>query len=372
MRRLITYIFILVLLTSLTAAQTNINNKFIKGQNITIDEPSTDNLYVAGSNIEVLKNVNGDLLVAASNVEIAGNVFDDILIASGNVVVKGDIGGDARIAAGNVKINSAIFKDLVAFAGTVELSESSIVGRDVLIRAGNTIINGVINGDVDVSGSSITINGIISGDLKTDSTAIVLGDDALIKGKLIVPRSVNLDETKVKGGIEVSPESFIKIKPKSPGFWPWVSFFIFIVLIGLVMLFIARNYTEKATHNIIKTPVSSFFIGLLVLIFTPVVVVLMTITLIGIPLALILLLIYGLLVILGLIVSAMMVGKLLYSLFDTETPPFKGLFVGALGFIILLLIPILGVLAFMYLESTAIGGLVRASWQKPLRKRRKK
>jgi hypothetical protein len=201
--------------------------------------------------------------------------------------------------------------DRVRIGGSVEVGPNEVVNGDVAAIGGNSTVRGQVLGDVVAIGGTATIDGPVRGDVVSVGGGTTLGPQAEINGDVVV----------VGGALRRDPAARINGEVKEIGlgeinFWPGFrpsldgargaffgaamgSLFAFVatltrlavmcILASIVLLF-ARDYVERIGVRAATEPVKAGAIGLLIqLLFLPVLIasiVLMVITIIGIPLLL--------------------------------------------------------------------------------------
>jgi hypothetical protein len=176
-------------------------------------------------------------------------------------------------------------KDIVRFGQDVVVAEGDSIDGNVVAIGGTINVNGKVTGDCVSIGGSINI----------DSKGVIEGDAVSVGG------SINREPGSVLGGDEVCTGGNIP-RWLLPGGWPkhgmaGLRFAVLTFTVGkaLVVLLLAwlivviahdrvKRTSEKAKYNML----ASFGVGLLTLILAPIAMVLLCITLIGIPVAILL------------------------------------------------------------------------------------
>lgn len=256
---------------------------FAAGQTVTLSGTVNGDAYLAGGNVIVEGVVNGDLLAAGGVVTVRGKVKNDARLAGGQIVVSSEIGGSLTTAGGTVNLTDSakIGGSLAAGAGT--LSVFAPVGKGANIGAGQVTLGSKFGSDVTMAIGQLTLtpNTQIAGDLTYWSEqAAQIQEGAQVSGKTIH----NLPPQKVVE--EAQPTQFL-------GFIAGLSLIVKIIslisifIVGLVLLKFFPVYTQRTVNVVLKKPGASFFVGLLTLILTPIIFVILLVTVVGIPLALI-------------------------------------------------------------------------------------
>lgn len=141
------------------------------------------NLYVASGTATIGGRVTGDVLATGGTVSLAGSVGGDVFALGGTLQFLGPVGGDVRASGGTLTINDNIGGDLVVAGGTVNLLPGAVVQGDLVVAAGQVVIDGTVMGSVRMVGGKLSINGMVEGDVRARADQkIVLGTTALIRG----------------------------------------------------------------------------------------------------------------------------------------------------------------------------------------------
>lgn len=326
--------------------------------------------FVAAERVIINGTVNGDAYIAAGQVEVHGTINGDLLVAGGDVEIGGTVTDDVRVAGGNVRMNGAVGKNVSAVGGNIAVSPAASIAGGLLVASGSLIEGGtVLNnlraavGQVEVTGSVGKNVDVVGGQLTVARGANVGGDlTAMLSAK---DRS-EIAEGAVKGAINVKqkeedPTRVIGIRPKT--FWFKVFWVGSLLLTGLVLYLLSRrSFTEYGTIAMTRLGWSLLW-GLGLVVVTPIAVILLCATIIGIPLGLTLLALYLFVLYLsqlsiGIAAGVRQVGPnmssgwILYFAFVVGTIIFQGLS----------LIPIVGVIleiVVLFVGSGAIAILIK-------------
>ena len=323
-KKLLNIILVLVLLLGI-----NVNAKTTEGfyadESLTLNKEIGTTTFAAGNNVNVSSKIDGISFIAGNNVTLSGN--HDYLFTAGNNIVATEITTKDAFIAGNViKINACNIRDLYVAGETVTIDSN--IGRNIYAGGNKVIINGTIEGNVTLGAEEI-----------------VIGKETVIKGTLKYPEDSKIDlqeGSKVESiekyevediNVEVSAVSIIQERIIS---------FVSILLIALILLALNKDVfkkiaeLEKSASFILKNTCIGF--GYLLLI--PIVAIIALITVIGIPLSIISLLIYGIMIYLSVIATSYYLGN--WILKDKINNEYLLLTVSLLAIYILKLIPIIG------------------------------
>jgi len=300
------------------------------GQSVTVGRGEVINeiLMITGNDISIDGTVNSDVFCAGRRVEINGTVGGDVLCAGQNITINGTVSGDVRIAGQNVMLKGNIAKNVIVFAQT--LTNEAVIEGEVLVGGQDATINGQIGKNLMAFAQSVKLDTPIGGNVDLTAESLYLGSKTAIQGNLTYTSNKKLTqapESVVLGKTILKPLPKEKVKPKG-GLWPkvlkpiaikknesWlVSLFKSVLVnlvIGLILAFFLKDRLTKTVDYIITTGnrARSMGIGLLLLFLTPAAIIVFAITIIGIPVAILLTIAYGLALAVSRIVTAMAVGR---------------------------------------------------------------
>ncbi|MEK7638432.1 MAG: polymer-forming cytoskeletal protein [Patescibacteria group bacterium] len=144
------------------------------------------NLYSAAGTSTIGGRVTGDVLAVGGTISLAGSVGGDVFAIGGTLQVLGPVGGDVRVAGGTLSINDRVGGDLVVAGGTVHVLPGAIVQGDLIVAAGQVIVDGTVQGSVRMTGEELVINGAVYGDVRYRSqNQLQKGESAVIGGKVL-------------------------------------------------------------------------------------------------------------------------------------------------------------------------------------------
>lgn len=149
--------------------------------------------------------VNGNVDNNMGEVKIIGDVNGDVEANLGQVVVDGNVSGDVKARMGEVLINGLIGGNVDASLGATRVDGS--VEGNVQSGFGDLTLNGNIGGDVHSKGGHIFIGGTVKGNVHLERGIVELGPGATVVGSVTVERGlVNKDDTATAGSIEIGEE----------------------------------------------------------------------------------------------------------------------------------------------------------------------
>ena len=355
---------------------------FRQGSVLVVDSPTEGDLYVAGKTVQLQRRVAGDLYGAGGKLSLLAPTDGDVSLVGQDVRVSGSVAGDIRAAGGNVLIDSPIGGYALLFASNVAIR--SPVSGDVYIFADQAEVNEAVEGDLHVGiGESFMLNGQVSGNVllysKRASNATI-SSSAVIDGDLVVfakkdGASPNISAgARIAGRVITGREAAEYMAQKYPqwsrkaedrGGWKKYRFhvygFLAVWLLSLVLLGVAPRVVSDVLKNARAHPWKTFFTGLAAVLITPLVALLLFVTVIGIPLGILVTFDYTAGVFLALPLASIHFGDLLISGRKKQTFLWRLLASGValLALILIFLVPILNIVVFLLILCMAMGAATR-------------
>lgn len=207
---------------------------------------------------------------------------------------------DRVVMGGSVHIREGErAKDVVVFGGTLQMDGEAY--GDVAVFGGAATVDGPVHGDVALIGGSLELGprARIEGDLSVVGGGLKRHPDAVVEGEVAKNVPFSFDWNPFEGATvrhrvaehmadeaeEISP--FVRVVEKT--FFK-VSMLLLISLLALLVVLIARRPLERTAERIRREPAKSGLVGLaieiLILPVTVAVVILLAVSIIGIPLLL--------------------------------------------------------------------------------------
>ena len=214
----------------------------------------------------------------AGSIVVHGTVTGDLSGAAGSIRIAetGRVEGNLDAAAGTLIVDGTVTGDVQAGAGSFELSDGARVGGAIDVGAGSITVDGAVGGDVRAAAETVVIgpNADVGGEFRYDASEFTRDPDANVAGGVVEDASLRGD-TGVSFGMDVAPSWFGTV----------YAFAAHLVL-GAVLLFVFPRFSRDVAARVERDPLESGGVGLLTLFAVPIVVLLVTVTVVGIPLAL--------------------------------------------------------------------------------------
>ncbi len=244
--------------------------------------------------------------------------------------------GDKLVIGGTYSLESGESLDgsLLILGGTANLEEGSTVEKDVTVIGGTINVNGHVKGDVSAVGGMVSLGStaVIGGDVNTLAGQLTQDDGARIEGQvntgttgpfsLVVPGTIQIPGLENLPLIPLprdfnAPAMNVHFNPLWDGLWWLIRSFLWAALAVLVALFLSQR-TERVAESVVKNPLVAGGMGCLTMLIVPLILLVLVITICGIPFALlgtfVLWIAWGF----GIIVIGYEIGKRLAQLFKAD------------------------------------------------------
>ncbi|MFA5024393.1 MAG: polymer-forming cytoskeletal protein [Patescibacteria group bacterium] len=284
------------------------------------DEIVSGNFYAAGNTITIDGTVSGDLIAAAQTITVNGRVEGDVIAAGQTINVNGEVGGNVRVAGNSLTLNGSVARNVNAFGANVILGNDAKIGWDVY-AAGNSIeMRGTIDGSLAGQAGQTIVSGKVGKDVdlklspKNLSQGLVVSSGAIINGDLTytAKKAANISsQASVSGQTkQITPQTTTR---NWLAIWAWSKLFAIFaaIAVGLILVFILKNITPKILTNIKNQPLKTIIPGLILMFILPPIALVLCFTVIGIPLALIIMVWWLVMIYVTKIFTAILVGELI-------------------------------------------------------------
>lgn len=317
--------------------------------------------YRIGERLVISDLINGDLFCMGGSVVVDAIVNGDIICAGGTVIIRGDTTGDVRVVASTITVDGNVSGNATLIGGTVIVTNNTTIGEDINIVAQRITHDGSIERDALFRAQNITVNGDIGRRLQLFHGDSALISDAATIGSLAYasPDNIQLPKSMIGAPIEQMPvdmaykinnilQSSIMLVALL-----YIGLFISLLLTALGVAFLFPRSLEDSIYFATKQPATTLGAGVITLILIPPSIVLLLISIVGIPLALII----GSLFFAVVLLSAPFVAHYIGNMFFPErSHPIRAL-VGAIILILLYAIPVINI--FTAIMTTVFGtGLI--------------
>lgn len=332
---------------------------------------SPGNAYAAGASVIIAAPVGGDLSAVAGTLVVTTPIAGDALVAGGSVHTRARITGDLRAFGGSITVERPIGGDFSAIGFSVH-GGARPSGSVFIIAARTDLVSGA-SGPVMIYGNDISLAGDFGSDVTLMASGrVTLAASTTIAGTLryeapepaVIPESV-----RIAGGIEYASTSYLpnsevahRLAVASLGIFLLARIVGALILAGLLAgLFpkLAEAISHRAATASARTVLLTMLLGFAALVATPIFLLLMALTFVGIGIALLLLICYALLTLLAYLYAGIVIGSQLARRFGERTGVlWRDGVLGMLALSVIGLIPILGWIIVFLITTFTAGSLI--------------
>lgn len=329
-------------------------------------------VYQFGNSVTVNGTVNGDVICAGQNVNIDATVNGDVICAGQSVTVNGTVNGNIRVAGQTINIGAGTDRNVSVAGQSITLQSGARVGRDAGIAAQSATFNGQVGRDLNAAAQSLTLNDSIGRNVDATVNKLNLQSGAKIGGNLSYTSHNKLSQS---GGATIAGTvSYHQPQTKANkghgsfwGFWLLRALYFSITLLIFSLILVAIFPQAFAAWNdrLRVRPWLALLIGFLAMFVVPAIIVALFITVIGAPLALLLMLSW---IIIFFLLSAPVAAYYIGSLILRNGHPLLRVLVGGLILGLLNFVPVLGVIVTLLAVWLGSGGILlnlRHSYRSP-------
>ncbi|MFP4514842.1 MAG: hypothetical protein ACLFNO_02445 [Parcubacteria group bacterium] len=335
------------------------------------DEVVEGNMYVVSKNITIEGVVNGDLVALAQNINIKGKVAGDVINVSQNLNVEGEIGGNIRSIANTASLINTTVKRNVNLIGTsVLIGENSNISWDALLLAGVAEMRGTIQGSLHGVVDKLLISGDVNKDVSFtinqsgdyyEGEPITITEESEILGDFNYSYSenLNINESLVAGTVNFNEKSVENNWQKN--IWNFIISVFSALVLGLVFISISKKEMTIVQEKVSSRYVKSLLLGLGILFLTPIISVILMMTIIGLPLGLIMLILWFIMLYIAQIMVGLGFGKeIREKVFKAKKKNIMAdLIIGVTVLYLLFAIPFLGAIIMFFTTLIGLGVIWR-------------
>jgi cytoskeletal protein CcmA (bactofilin family) len=299
-----------------------------------------------------------DLITFCRRYEMSGQVQGSIFSASQYATIRGTVDRSARIFAQTATIDGVIANNLIAFASDIELPRNCRVGRDATLMGGEISTSGEIGRNLIIRGAQVIVSGKIGGDVDItgDKISIVAPAEILGSVKYKSKAEIQIDDgVVISGRVERIPLETKDTKKEGIS-WPFrFVLFLCALVTGLIIIAVFKQHTHHAVEQALQKPLVTLGVGFVGVCIAPIAILVLCLTIIGIPAGIILLFGFTIFFYIAKIYVAIVLGRSVIRLVKKTAEPKTGwaLLLGLFIMFLVFTIPYLGFI--LYLGTIFIG-----------------
>ncbi len=291
--------------------------------------------------------VDGDLYVFAENVQVIGEVKGDVISFAGETDIRGKVDGNVRSFTQHLTIEGEVTRNVTAMTQNLVVAEEGTVRGSVLTFAESVDLFGKVGKEANGAVNTFRVTGQIGqgvsmlhgNHIQIDSTAVISGDLNYMS-----PQKADIQPgAAISGKITFTPEA----PPKEHAGRSVPFLLIAMSLLSTLILWLLIRYLFPAAMQRVQQKLDTQLgahlgVGALLLLATPVLIVILLFTVVGIPIAVTLGLSLALMLYIAKIFIGAWAGTRLIQRLRWRFHPLMAEGIGVLGLYLLLQIPFLG------------------------------
>ncbi|MBV1876787.1 MAG: hypothetical protein KUG79_04000 [Pseudomonadales bacterium] len=340
---------------------------------VTVEASETvdDTLVITAETIVIDGQVNGDLIAFARRVIVNGAIDGNLISFGKAVSLQGKVNGSVLSGANTLELNGAVvMNDFWGAAHLVTINGQSRIGRNAIVASELAVIAGKVGRDLYGFAESIELSGAVGEDVEAFVDGISLLGAAIVAGDL---RIRTHDENKLQQAASATIGGEVEYVSRhaefsdsnrylSGKYYLWqVLRLVAALLAGILLLWFIpklRNLTLGSGSAGVMTA----GIGLVTLISMPIILLLLTVTVVGLPFAAIGLFFWLMLIYFAKIVLAAIIGRMVLSNTTIDESLPLTLLVGLVVVILAINLPLVGGIFSFILTVLGVGLMAQMVW----------
>ncbi|HEY4899316.1 MAG TPA: zf-HC2 domain-containing protein [Terriglobales bacterium] len=356
---------LLIVLLGLSLPSFGLERRHSEIVTVRANETVDDTLLASGNIVRVEGVVNGDLLAFGGTVEVRGTVKGDLVSFAKRTVVSGTVEGNIFNLSNSLDLDGQLGHSLYGLLQSLRVNDRGRVGEGMVVGAGDVSLEGEVNRSVTLYAGNADVSGSIGRELSMAGDKLTVTNTARVGGGLSV-RVRELKNVHIADGATITGARDIQVRIRESHFTrPKFYFFQAVwlaaaMLVGWLALVLFPGFVQASTHAV-GAGWRSLGLGVGVLAGVPLAIVVIAITLVGLPASLMLLAMYLIAIYLAKIWVGAFLGQiLLRPTGETKSDWMLGLLVGLLILTVVRFVPHLGTLVHFGVICLGLGAFV---WQ---------
>ncbi len=352
---------------------------FTAGAAEPVRDASSPNVYFANSTVRITNALPADLITAGGSVSIEAPIGGDVLAAGGTLDVRSGAGGDVRVVGGRARIVGPVNGDVAAAALTLGVFGTA---RTIYAAGASVTVEASSTGAARIYGANVALGGTYGSNVSVvASNQLTILPGTHIRGtltysapeQLVLPESVIID-----GGVRYTGSyAYLPTKEQVRQYALAGAgiFFLVRVLAGAIVagllagLFpkVAATVSALALAREPRQLLKTFLIGAGVVILSPLLILILFISLVGAGLSLLLSILYALLLVLAYTATGIVLGHtlrrvVLFRIYGDREPMWQDAVVGTALVHIVSLVPYLGIVVVFLFALLCAGALATCAF----------
>lgn len=334
------------------------------------DEVINKDYLASGNTVTISGTVNGDVYAAGGTVDIDGTVNGDVIAAGGNILITGNVKNDVRVAGGNITISGAkIGGNVTLLGGQILITNPTQLSGSIVGAGGSFSILSPVGKGITIAGGQINIANTVDGDVTAGVRSLTFENGAHVSGKVSYWSN---EKANVMTGATISGTIQQFLPPQPTNRTPQHTFrdvieaalifrtadLLVLLIVGLLLISLLPVYTQTSLEYITKNFWMALIVGLIASIVTPAIIIILLVTLIGIPLAIVLLVMFVFCLWLARIFALIAIGRFILAKTNNKTGNNWSFIVGLFVYFVLNFIPIVSNITHVAVVLSGLGTFI--------------
>ena len=327
-----------------------------------------DELWIAADRILIDGRLEQSFFAVAKQAELGGVFGQDVWLAANVIGGRPQVRQSARmVARREIQFSGQTGDNFMAMsAEQVRIGPQASIGRNAVLIAPRVVIEGDIEGDVRVWAADVIVSGRIGGSLDARAAHLELVPGASIDGdvRYSSDRDPDVDSrVRIRGTLTRSRDSETREFQREWSDIGWLGqlyLYAVAVLAGLVFMALMPDYVGRSVRLVRRSFWKSLLAGAIWFVLIPIIIVLVAMTVIGLPVALLMGLAYGIMLYASKIIVGLALGGILLRRRGHQSfgPACGALLLGMLFLYLAANLPIVGAWITWMILLTGLGALL--------------
>lgn len=357
---------LMAVLPAPAGADTDLGDAMVTRERVIVPAGRTiDRDYFAvAERIEIAGTINGDAHLVARSILVSGTINGDLLAAGGTVEITGAVTHDARLLVGELTLRGKVGRNLSVMGRTIDLAGGATIDGGAMAVGLSLQIGTPIAKNLTVAGRTVVLTGPVGGSVNAATKSLEVASGARIAGHLsyLGDHSPKIHNPSSVAG-PVTRRAFPTLRWPWPDedveVWPWIRIGLLVLsalsslILGLLLIALFPHATDRTVLHLLTRPFGATGIGLLLCVFGPFALLVLALTIVGLPIAFVLGAAGLVIVYLARLFAMIATGHVLLASLGRDTSARTAFLIGLLIYYGLRLVPFLG--DALALIATVIG-----------------
>ncbi|UCC79693.1 MAG: polymer-forming cytoskeletal protein, partial [Candidatus Zixiibacteriota bacterium] len=319
----------------------------IKGEGYLADTVYNDDLFITGNKIKMESRIDGDLFAFCQEIVHSDTVLGSFNSFSFNAQVLGPVEQSYRGWGYSINCNAPIGRNILVFGNEITIGPQAQIVQDGDIFCSKLIFQGDLDGNLKIEANYAEISGHVGGNIEFKDGHLKIGPEAVIDGDLYyrspwkaeisnsanIRGEINWEETETRDEdigtsitfgkllawtfsvrgylLLLSTVSLISLVFSVIPFPPFLIIILYSVIFlisGNILILLTKDKMRMTLTTIADKFLPSLGLGFVIFFVVPVVSLVILFTLVGAPLGMALLFVFGVALFAGIVYAATFLG----------------------------------------------------------------